>query len=324
MKKGLISLLFLLSCGVWDAAAQDLIVKKDGTNVEAKVLEIGEKDIKYKKASHLDGPTYLVSVANVVYIRFEDGSTDIFSQEDYDRLAAEAKNPAPQKQSKRSAPSAFAGRYQPGDYFDENGVRGIVIEVDAEGHGIVMSIAQANLRWCEFKKSDAVRLGLDDQHDGAVNQAAFARMADEGKVRWEDYPAFKWCRDLGEGWYLPAINEVLRIGHLYNNGRIKFDRKAREQFNNRLKEHGGVKMDRLMYYFSSTEGDDDPHGNRAAFRRTDVEEHFVPRPGHAQILRPDGSSRRRNSDDTPKPTPVATVCGRGESLNFILRFPAPA
>ena len=51
MKKGLISLLFLLSCGVWDAAAQDLIVKKDGTNVEAKVLEIGEKDIKYKKAS---------------------------------------------------------------------------------------------------------------------------------------------------------------------------------------------------------------------------------------------------------------------------------
>ena len=61
MKKGLISLLFLLSCGVWDAAAQDLIVKKDGTNVEAKVLEIGEKDIKYKKASHLDGPTYLVS-----------------------------------------------------------------------------------------------------------------------------------------------------------------------------------------------------------------------------------------------------------------------
>ena len=49
------------------------------------MLEIGEKDIKYKKASHLDGPTYLVSVANVVYIRFEDGSTDIFSQEDYDR-----------------------------------------------------------------------------------------------------------------------------------------------------------------------------------------------------------------------------------------------
>ena len=102
-------------------------------------------------------------------------------------------------------------------------------------------------------RSGVVRLFLSSQ-DG--REATIARMADEGKVRWEDYPAFKWCRDLGEGWYLPAINEVLRIGHLYNNGRIKFDRKAREQFNNRLKEHGGVKMDRLMYYFSSTEGDD--------------------------------------------------------------------
>lgn len=257
MKKGLITLLSLLSCGLWSATAQDLIVRKDGTRVEAKVLEIGEKEIKYKKASHPNGPTYLVSVANVVCIRFEDGSTDIFSQADYDRLAAEAENPAPQTQTlpRRSAPSAYAGRYQPGDYYDENGVRGIVIEVDADGHGIVMSIPQANLRWSEFKKSDAERLGLTDQHDGAVNQAAFARMAAEGKVRWEDYPAFKWCRNLGEGWYLPSINEMLRVGHLYNNGRVKFDRKAREQFNERLKEHGGPKMDRLMYYFSSTEGD---------------------------------------------------------------------
>lgn len=257
MKNGLISLLFLLSCCAWSASAQDLIVKKDGSKVEAKVLEIGEQDIKYKKATHTDGPTYLVSVSNVVYIRFEDGSTDIFSQTEYDKLAAAGERPASaaQTQVRHRAPSPLAGRYQPGDYFDENGVRGIVIEIDDEGHGIVMSIEQANLRWSEFKKSDSRRLGIDDQHDGAVNQAAFARMAEEGKVRWEDYPAFKWCRDRGEGWYLPAINEILRVGHLYNNGRIKFDRKAREQFNEQIKAHGGPKMDRLMYYFSSTEGD---------------------------------------------------------------------
>jgi len=259
MKNGFICLLLLLSCGVRCAAAQELIVKKDGTKIEAKVLEIGETDIKYKKASHLDGPTYLVSVANVVCIRFEDGTTDIFSQEDYDRIAAEAQQSAQQRpaqqQPMRSAPSAYAGRYRPGDYFDQDGVRGIVIEIDAEGHGIVLSLAQANLRWSELKKGDAVRLGLDDQRDGAVNQAAFARMAAEGKVRWEDYPAFAWCRDLGEGWYLPSINEMLRVGHLYNNGRVKFDRKARDQFNDRLKEHGGAKLDRLMYYFTSTEGE---------------------------------------------------------------------
>ena len=29
---------------------------------------------------------------------------------------------------------------------------------------------------------------------------------------WESkYPAFKWCADLGEGWYLPAKQELLTI-----------------------------------------------------------------------------------------------------------------
>lgn len=254
MKKGLIALPVLLVCGLFSATAQDLIVKKDGTQIEAKVLEIGEKDIRYKKTSHTDGPTYLVSVANVVCIRFADGSTDIFSQTEYDRIA---NAPQQAQKPKQTGPafSELARRYRPGDYFDEEGLQGIVVEIDEEGHGTVMSLEEANLRWCEFKKSESQRLGIDDQHDGAVNQAAFARMVDEGKARWEDYPAFKWCSERGEGWYLPAINEMLRVGHLYNNGRTKFDRKARDQFNERLKSHGGQKMDRLMYYFSSTEGD---------------------------------------------------------------------
>ena len=82
-------------------------------------------------------------------------------------------------------------------------MRGIVIEVDAEGHGIVMSIAQANLRWCEFKKSDAVRLGLDDQHDGAVNQAAFARMADEEKSGGRTIPPSNGAATSAKGGICP-------------------------------------------------------------------------------------------------------------------------
>ena len=253
MKKTLL-LLLAAFCGVLTAAAQDLIVKTDASRIEAKVVEITTDAVRYKKFSYPAGPTYVLPVKQIAYIRYANGETEYYAES---VPAAELTPAEPAEGTEtRGGEEYVVKRYEIGELYDRNGVRGIVIEVDAEGHGIVMSIAQANLRWCEFKKSDAVRLGLDDQHDGAVNQAAFARMADEGKVRWEDYPAFKWCRDLGEGWYLPAINEVLRIGHLYNNGRIKFDRKAREQFNNRLKEHGGVKMDRLMYYFSSTEGDD--------------------------------------------------------------------
>ncbi len=256
MKKGFITLVITLLCCTGSALAQDLIVKTDGTKIEAEVLEVGEKDIKYKKASYKEGPTYLVSIGNVAYIRYANGSTDIFSQEATDRLAAQPAAPAQGAAARRpAARTVTTSLYQPGDFYDENGIRGIVIEVDDAGHGTVMSLDEANLRWSEFKKNEAKRLGLDDQHDGSVNQAAFARMVEEGKVRWEDFPAFKWCHDKGDGWYLPAINEIMRIGNLFNNGRVRFDRKAREAFNDRLKSHGGEKLDRLMYYFSSTEGD---------------------------------------------------------------------
>ena len=46
MKKGFITLAVILLCCIGSAAAQDLIVKTDGTKIEAKVLEIGEKEQK--------------------------------------------------------------------------------------------------------------------------------------------------------------------------------------------------------------------------------------------------------------------------------------
>ena len=38
--------------------SQDIIVKKDGSTIISKVLEVGTSEIKYKKVSNQDGPTY--------------------------------------------------------------------------------------------------------------------------------------------------------------------------------------------------------------------------------------------------------------------------
>ena len=85
----------------------------------------------------------------------------------------------------------------------------------------------------------------------------------ENNLSWDDFPAFKWCREKGEGWYLPSIDELLNIGHNYSGGQ---ERQvdvlsqavvhARNRFNNALKNNGGKRMDRLVYYFSSTEKDE--------------------------------------------------------------------
>ncbi|MDP3558309.1 MAG: hypothetical protein Q8T03_13130 [Bacteroidota bacterium] len=58
--------------------AQDMIVKKDGSIVKVKVIEIGEETIKYKKSDNPDGPTYSVSKSSLTSINYENGEVEKF------------------------------------------------------------------------------------------------------------------------------------------------------------------------------------------------------------------------------------------------------
>ncbi len=60
--------------------AQDVIVKKDGSTILSKVYEVGEKEIKYKKFSNLNGPIYTLSVKEVMAINYENGEKDLFDK----------------------------------------------------------------------------------------------------------------------------------------------------------------------------------------------------------------------------------------------------
>ena len=62
--------------------AQDIITKRDGVDIEAKVLEISDENVKYKKFDYQDGPTYNVKTSEILIIRYENGSKDIFLEED--------------------------------------------------------------------------------------------------------------------------------------------------------------------------------------------------------------------------------------------------
>jgi hypothetical protein len=59
--------------------AQDLIILKDGNIIEVKVEEISYSEIRYKRFDHLDGPTIVVSSANVLSIRYENGAYEIIN-----------------------------------------------------------------------------------------------------------------------------------------------------------------------------------------------------------------------------------------------------
>lgn len=70
--------------------AQDVIVKKDGSTIISRVLEVNKSDIKYKKFSNQKGPTYTIEKSEVISINYENGERDVFGE------STEETNPQPQ------------------------------------------------------------------------------------------------------------------------------------------------------------------------------------------------------------------------------------
>lgn len=59
-------------------AAQDVIVKKDGSTILSKVVEVSDTQVKYKKFSNLEGPTYIVSISELMSINYQNGEKENF------------------------------------------------------------------------------------------------------------------------------------------------------------------------------------------------------------------------------------------------------
>lgn len=63
------------------ALAQDVLVKKDGSSLLGRVEEVTETEVKYRKADNPDGPLYTIKVADLMRINYENGQSDVFSQD---------------------------------------------------------------------------------------------------------------------------------------------------------------------------------------------------------------------------------------------------
>lgn len=74
-----LSILFcLMSIGT---SAQDVIIRKNGDEIQAKVLAVSDSEIDYKKWSNQNGPTYTMSKDDVFMIKYINGDKDVFNDE---------------------------------------------------------------------------------------------------------------------------------------------------------------------------------------------------------------------------------------------------
>lgn len=59
--------------------AQDVITLRTGEIINAKVAEVGISEIRYFKASNVDGPVYVVGKADISQIVYNNGNRDVFN-----------------------------------------------------------------------------------------------------------------------------------------------------------------------------------------------------------------------------------------------------
>jgi len=75
-----LTVVFFCAGGLFSVNAQDIISLKDGSTIQAKVLEINPAEIKYKRFDNQDGPLIIISAANVISIKYPNGVVDVIPQ----------------------------------------------------------------------------------------------------------------------------------------------------------------------------------------------------------------------------------------------------
>ena len=168
-------------------------------------------------------------------------------------LVKQSTTPTSTSTSTTSAKGITSAPYKVGDYYNDGTKEGVVFEVSADGRsGKIVNMTQSSmdLRWSSDEAERKRRIGANSKTDGAYNMAKVKAVAN-----WQEkYPAFKWCADLGVGWYLPSIEELEKF---------TLDNAVHDAVNRTLTSKGGVKLFNrgvLMWYWSSTESNEQYFG----------------------------------------------------------------
>ena len=77
--KRILSVLSVLLISAAVASAQDLITKKNGEDIMAKVLEIDNANVRYHLYDEPDGVIYTMPKSDILMIRYQSGRNEVFN-----------------------------------------------------------------------------------------------------------------------------------------------------------------------------------------------------------------------------------------------------
>ena len=137
-----------------------------------------------------------------------------------------------------------------GDYYEVGNVKGVVVWVDeSKEHGKIISLDEKVDIWA----TGGYNTGAKSEEDGKGNTDKVKDINAELSA----FPAFKWCVAHGEGWYFPAIMEV----YYFLNAKATVDPT--------LEAHNGTKINDRVWYWSSTEADEEASEALCGYLKSD-------------------------------------------------------
>lgn len=256
----------------------DELVMRDASSWKGKVIEVRLDRILFRK----DNESFdrEVNVAKVFKIKYDNGTEDIMQTDNamsgtQNRTAgmeciADGRYVHVSTRPDCSSLPPASHSYSVGDWYDENGVRGVVVGVTPDGkHGKIISPVSNRRGPFEISGDDPMfkgpvdlPLGMNDLTNGYANLQKLLKFRSL-HPEFDDsmYPALMYVSRLGEGWYVPAIGELEELCRLLDtktvyNGSLKSYRgksvKWIKVINRQLKEHDGDKIGGI-YFLSSTE-----------------------------------------------------------------------
>ena len=145
----------------------------------------------------------------------------------------------------------WEGKYEPGMLYNENGVKGVIFAIKehkASGtiYCYVMSMDEEDLPW----SYEQVDLRYANSAWGAWNtEDIFDPNRDNRNIN--NYPAFKWCVEHGDGWFLPSQEEMEWMWDAVSGGTHKFEAPTVAEYNKVLTENGGEPLQETFYWSST-------------------------------------------------------------------------
>lgn len=146
----------------------------------------------------------------------------------------------------------LVGKYEIGDIYEVNGVKGVIFAIKSDNNGdtycYLFSMDEEDLQWStKYEWCNCMSQRGDYNSSDPFNYWG---------MNIDDYPAFKWCKEHGEGWFLPSSTEMHWMWEMLTEGQRDFDAPSVAKYNAFIVENGGEPFCQT-YYWSSNETSED-------------------------------------------------------------------